>query len=321
MDNARLDRIVIGIDFSAPSISAARWASSWISKDAELVLVQALVVPEVSGTLALRLPFPASLIENAKTGAERRLRKLGDTLGTHSISIEAREGRPADVIAEVAREYDADLIIVGKNGEGGVHSGFTGRTADHLVRSAPSPVLVASGYPNGAPRRIVVPLTYSSMTPFIIEWTRRLYEVSRSEIFVVHVIGSGVLSHVLTMSAIKTGKELTDAEIDMVFSEDKERWKKELVSSGIPESRIKVEVVFGEVSDAIMNAVKEHQAEMVVMGSHAGPLRRLLLGSAASAVLRQAEIPVVIVIEPKPEESSGGYIGATSGQLTASLLA
>ena len=35
------------------------------------------------------------------------------------------------------------------------------------------------------------------------------------------------------------------------------------------------------------------------MGSHAGPLRRLLLGSAATAVLRDAGIPVLVVVEPE----------------------
>lgn len=308
IQHARLDHVVIGIDFSASSISAARWASSWISKDAELILVQALMVPEVSGALAARLPLPASLVANAKAGAERRLRKLSETLDFHSFSLEAREGRPADVIADVAREYEADLIIVGKDGEAGTHSGLTGRTTDHLVRSSPSPVIVAAGFPVGAPRRIVVPLTYSSVTPFVIEWTRRLYDLSQAEIFVVHVIGSGVLSHVMTMSAIKTGKELTDTEIDLVFSEDRENWKQELVKAGIPADRISVEVLFGEVSDAVMNAVATRHAEMVVMGTHAGPLRRLLLGSAASAVLRQAEIPVLIVVEPKLEDTPATYV-------------
>ena len=46
-------------------------------------------------------------------------------------------------------------------------------------------------------------------------------------------------------------------------------------------------------------AAGRHRADMLVMGSHAGPSRRLLLGSAASAVLREAGIPVLIVVEPE----------------------
>jgi universal stress protein E len=301
---ARPGRIVIGVDFSASSTSAAQWASGWIDGDAELVLVHALVVPDVGGALALRLPLPASLIANARVGAERRLRDLSAILGTHTVSIEAREGRPADVITEVARDYDADLIIVGKHGEAGVHRGYTGRTTDHLVRTSPAPVLVADGILNGAPRRILVPVTYSSITPYIIDWTKRLYDTSHADFSLVHVIGSAVLGHVLTTSAIKSGKDLSPAEIDEVFSEDRERWKKEMVKAGIPETHVSAEVVFGEVSDAVLNAAARHHADMVVIGSHAGPSRRLLLGSAAGAVLREVGVPVLIVTEP--EEARDG---------------
>lgn len=296
-------RIAIGIDFSASSLAAAQWAALWMPKDAELVLVHSLVVPQVTGSLAQRLPLPPSLIANAKAGAERRLKELAASLGSRRFSVEIREGRPADVIAQVARDTGADLIIVGKHGEAGIQRGYTGRTTDHLVRTSPAAVLMASAITDDVPRRIIVPLTYSSITPYIIEWTKRVYDLSQADIFAVHVIGSAVLSHVLTMSAIKSGKDLSPEEIDVLFGEDRDRWKKELVKAGIPADKVSAEVVFGEVSDAIITAVQQHKADMVVMGSHAGPLRRLLLGSATSAVLRQAEVPVLIVIEPEPTQA------------------
>jgi nucleotide-binding universal stress UspA family protein len=299
---ARPVRIVIGVDFSAASTSAVRWASGWMDGDAELILVHALVIPDVSEGLALRMPLPLSLITNARAGAERRLRELSESLNVHRVAIEAREGRPADVIAAVARERNADLIIVGKHGEAGANRGYTGRTTDHLVRTSPAPVLVSDGMLEGAPRRIVVPVTYSSITPYIIDWTKRVYDASHADLFLIHVIGSAVLGHVLTAPAIKSGKDLTAAEIDEVFAEDRDRWKKELVKAGIPASQVLAEVVFGEVSEAILNAAVRHHAEMIVMGSHAGPSRRLLLGSAASGVLREAGIPVLIVVEPEPAD-------------------
>jgi nucleotide-binding universal stress UspA family protein len=295
-------RIVIGVDFSAASTSAVRWASGWLDGDAELILVHALVIPDVSEGLALRMPLPRSLIANARAGAERRLRDLSESLNVHKVTVETREGRPADVIAAVARECNADLIIVGKHGEAGANRGYTGRTTDHLVRTSPAAVLVADGTLDGAPRRIVIPITYSSITPFIIDWTRRVYEASHADLFLVHVIGSAVLGHVLTASAIKSGKDLTPSEIDEIFTEDRDRWKEELVKAGIPASQVSAEVVFGEVSEAVLNAAARHHAEMIVMGSHAGPSRRLLLGSAASGVLREAGIPVLIVVQPEPAD-------------------
>lgn len=42
-------------------------------------------------------------------------------------------------------------------------------------------------------------------------------------------------------------------------------------------------------------------ADLIVMGSHASAVRRALLGSAASAVLREAEVPVLVVVAPDDE--------------------
>jgi nucleotide-binding universal stress UspA family protein len=297
-------RIVVGVDFSPASIAAARWSVAWLAANNEIILVHALVVPEMTGILAGRFPIPESLLENARAGAARRLQQLIATFKTDSIKSEIREGNPADVIADVARDFHADLVVVGKHGEGGPHRGYTGRTADRLVRSSPAAVLLANGMPAGAPSRIIVPLTYSSITPFIIEWVRRLQESSNAEVVGIHVVGSAVLSHVLTMSAIKHGEPLTAEKIDEVFAEDRDRWQHELVSAGIPREKVRAEVVFGEVSDAVVAAVRQWQADMVVMGSHAGPVRRLLLGSSASSVLRQADFPVLIAVEPETIETA-----------------
>jgi universal stress protein G len=166
---------------------------------------------------------------------------------------------------------------------------------------------------------MLVPLTYSSITPHVVEATRRLYDDSGADVIVVHVIGSAVLSHVLTMASVKTDHVPSADQIDEIFREDSDRWKQELVMAGIPANKIASKVVFGEVSGAVLAAANEDDADMIVMGSHAGPLRRLMLGSAATAVLREAGIPVLVVVEPdaaasKPAASAAeGASGEESG--------
>jgi universal stress protein E len=312
--------LVIGLDFSQASMTAAKWATKWLLKGRDLILAHALVVPEVHGVLAARYPVAAPLLVNARVGALRRLEDASIALGVADAALEVKEGNPADAIAEVAREHGAGLIVVGKHGEGGPHRGYTGRTADRLVRSSPAPVLVANGILAGRPRKILVPLTYSSITPFIIESVRRVYDSSNADVIVIHVIGSAVLSHVLTMASVKTDHVPSADQIDEIFREDGERWAHELVAAGIPAEKIRSQVVFGEVSGAVLGAARENDADMIVMGSHAGPLRRLLLGSAATAILREADIPVLVVIEPEEAYiTDDGPMSATSG-IPASVI-
>lgn len=306
--------IVAGIDFSPGSVAAVRWIGKMFGQNADIVLAHALVVPEVRGILANKYPLSRSLLANARAGALRRLEDVRKTYGLGDTGKEVREGRPADVIADIARAVAADLIVVGKHGESGPLRGNTGRTADALVRASPAPILVANGMLLNGPRKILVPITYSSITPFVIEWAHRVHETSKAEIVVIHVVGSAVLSHVLSMSSVTKGEPPSAAEIDEIFSEDRDRWTEEFVATGIPADCITSEVVFGEVSGAVLASADRHRADLIVMGSHAGPLRRLLLGSAASAVLREAEIPVLVVVEPEQTELANLALAHTAGE-------
>jgi len=313
-------RVVIGVDFSPPSMAAARWASGVVFPRSEVILAHALVIPELGGVLGGRYPIADSLMENARSGAMRRLRDARTALGLPDAVLEVREGRPSEAIAEIIREHDADVVVIGKHGEGGQHRGYSGRTADQLVRSSPASVLVANGMMREHPETIVVPLTYSSITPHIIEWTRRISAATEARVIVLHVIGSAVLSHVLSMANIRRDETLTADQIDEIFKDDSDRWKDELIAAGIPSSRITSEVVFGEVSSSVLGAARDHGADMIIMGSHAGPLRRMLLGSAATAVLRDADIPVFVVVEPDkaaPVRAAREFAGAVTGDQNA----
>lgn len=53
------------------------------------------------------------------------------------------EGNPKDVIVEEAREWDADLIVVGSHGYGRLKRMVLGSVAGAVVASAPCSVLVA----------------------------------------------------------------------------------------------------------------------------------------------------------------------------------
>jgi nucleotide-binding universal stress UspA family protein len=298
-------RAVVGMDFSEPAIEAARWTARWLPEGSELILAHVLVLPEMDMFLRDRFPVSPSVLENARLGADRRLKELSASIGHPRTWVEIREGRPADGIAAVAKEFKASLIVVGAHGEGGHARGYPGRTADSLVRSSSVPVLLATHPGTAMPKRILVALTFSSITPYVLEWTAKLARRFDADVHGIHVIASAVLSHVLSMSAVTQGKTaMTEEEVDAVFSDEKNEWSEQLVAAGIPIDRITTEVVFGEASEAILAAVSSMEGAMVVMGTHAGPVRRALLGSAASSVLRGAKVPVLVVPEPDSAPAS-----------------
>jgi len=52
------------------------------------------------------------------------------------------EGRPSDIIVEVAEEEGADLIVVGSRGIGGIRGWILGSTSRSVLHSAKGPVLI-----------------------------------------------------------------------------------------------------------------------------------------------------------------------------------
>ncbi|MDE3202108.1 MAG: universal stress protein [Acidobacteriota bacterium] len=61
----------------------------------------------------------------------------------------------------------------------------------------------------------------------------------------------------------------------------------------------------GLPSDQILKFAEEHSVDRIMMGTHSpGPIGKLLVGSVAESVLRNATVPVFIV---GPETADGGY--------------
>lgn len=62
----------------------------------------------------------------------------------HGVDAEVvlRRGHPADEIVREAREWKADLVVMGSRGLGGFEKLLVGSVSDSVVRLAPCPVLV-----------------------------------------------------------------------------------------------------------------------------------------------------------------------------------
>ncbi|MCL6454889.1 MAG: universal stress protein [Alicyclobacillus sp.] len=67
------------------------------------------------------------------------------------------------------------------------------------------------------------------------------------------------------------------------------------------EPRAKFTVGHGVPADVICQMARETHADLIIIGSHGkGFVKRTVLGSVSEAVLRHADVPVLVVREPRP---------------------
>ena len=132
---AAFRHILVPTDFGEPAERALETASAFAAKfDAKLTIVH------TSALAASAAYWPADEIRrNAETDLARALAKMRERLPrAESVLV---HGDARELILEVARERNVDLIVMGTHGRRGLSRAFLGSVAERVVRTSPIPVL------------------------------------------------------------------------------------------------------------------------------------------------------------------------------------
>lgn len=145
--------IVVGTDGSASADRAVGEAATLAAADgARLVIVTAYTPGEISvrDVEADELPEDIRHVLTDRVQAEElggRGRQAAKDASVAKVVVQAVAGEPADVLLEVARDFDADLIVVGSRGLSSHARLVLGSVAGSVAHHAPCDVLVAHTTP------------------------------------------------------------------------------------------------------------------------------------------------------------------------------
>ena len=146
--------IVCGVDGSADSQAALANAAR-LSERLRLRLVVAHVAEPAYIPYAAAAPFGgtagpdalAAEVHSQKAIAERLLEQVVVKAGLVDAERRASVGQPAERLADLADDEDAEFIVVGSRGRGAFKAAFLGSVSNSLVGVARCPVLIV---PRGA---------------------------------------------------------------------------------------------------------------------------------------------------------------------------
>lgn len=144
-----MDRsIVCGVDGSADSRAALAVAGDLATRLRLQLIVANVVQPShgayVGGaSLGGALPGPPlATIGQEEEAATGLLAELCETLGLEQADQRVVIGYPAEGLADLADEEEAQLIVVGSRGRGAFKAAFLGSVSTTLIGVARCPVLV-----------------------------------------------------------------------------------------------------------------------------------------------------------------------------------
>ena len=122
--------------------------------------------------------------------------------GIHSHS-EVRQGAVVDMLIDVARQYEAGLIVIGTRGRQGAGPIAVGSITEELVRKAACPVLAVAADWNAGEFRpipggpVMLAMEHNHAMHAAVDTARSLVQVFQRTLLVVHARGSAEVSAIL----------------------------------------------------------------------------------------------------------------------------
>lgn len=254
--------------------------------------IQAVTV--VEGT---EWEMPAWYLESGQEWARRTTEKARTTLLREGVEVTGvvRTGACAYEIIQVAEEFNADLLVLGSRGLGGLEAFVLGSVARNVAKHAGRPVLIARQPVHGL-RRVILAVDESEHAIQAVEYAARLPLPAETEIVVLNVVRS---YHPYPGLA---PDDLADFKREVaVVSEGLHRTAQELVQKAarrleLVGKRVTLRVVEGDPAHEVLKQVDEQEADLIIAGARGRSLiQGLLVGSVADRLLKEARCSVLLV--------------------------
>lgn len=130
-------------------------------------------------------------------------------------------------------------------------------------------------------KRILCPIDFSDFNEVTNQYASVLASASAAEIIYLHV----------AIPEIPYG---TTVYVDLEQDEERCRERLETIKPTIEGIQASHVVEFGTPANQIVTYAKEHDIDLIIMGTHGRTgLKRALMGSVAEVVVRKAECPVL----------------------------
>ncbi|HVC08907.1 MAG TPA: universal stress protein [Elusimicrobiota bacterium] len=207
-------------------------------------------------------------------GLRARLRALAE--GYAGAGLRVEDGYAKSALADLAESGQADLLVMGTRGRGGLERLFLGSTAEAVARVSRTPLLTVHRKPaDDWPSRILVPMKLADYADKSL-----LHALALAELF-------GARTTLLYVAENVAQESASFAPVEEHLSRllGRERY------AGL--GRI---IATGQAAEAVLRAVERERYDLVVLAAHRKPFwESLIMGTTAERVIRHSPVPVLSI--------------------------
>ena len=286
-----MQRILFPTDFTDHAGRARAYALALARRfGAEVELLTSVYLSPVPvGPYGYALPI--DYLSSSREAARKALEEETATFSEQGVRTSCRlaDREPATAITERAREWGADLIVMGTVGRTGLRHLFMGSVAERTARLAPCPVLTAhAGSPEpGDLRNLLVMTDFSACADAALEWARSLAEQTSGRLTLAH-------SYALPVAQWGDANFVSDSMLESI-RQGADQALSSLAQSveGCP---VETVIAHQHAARAALDIAEQRDIELIVLGTRGlSGLAHVALGSTAERVIRLSGVPVVTV--------------------------
>lgn len=288
-------RILVGLDRSVASEAALRFAHLLGTLGPVQLEIGHVFYPSEESA-RLGLPRPTAFDEVTQDLREALERELGARTrrpdGSHPpVHLRVGLGRKADHLTELARELDADLLLVGNHHPRALAklwsvSHHVMRTAACAVATVPAGSVEVEGQAGSTLPTFQTVTVATDFSPLGNRAVPHAFAAAApgATIHIIHA-AEGVESPEMT-------RGLQERLLELVPNEARLKGQRALPEVLAPRAE-------QDLATTIIQAAARHGSDLVVLGSHGRTgLEKFLLGSVARGVMEATDRPVLIVRAP-----------------------
>lgn len=247
----------------------------------DVVSVADTFLPSIYLPRARKLAIEEAMLQAARRMAEAQARQAKAVDPCFHILA----GPPAPMIAGLAREISADVIVVGAHDRPQLERILLGSTLERVVRMAPCPVLAATTKRRTPFRRILAAVDFSPHAQTVVEAAGAIARTEGADFRILHV-NEPILSMPI---GIPTN------EMKAAANTNRSLFERVITGSGSIPGSDPVERV-GYAGSEILREAHDSKAQLVVIGSQGlGFFSRMIPESTSTYVLRHVATATIIV--------------------------